>query len=81
MLRPVNANRGKVMIRQEVVAAVYRVARERGELSDDDYVIALSATREELVVAFPDASPEWYDRTVEKNHERFFRFTFGKTVH
>jgi len=65
------------MIRPHMVALILKTIQE--PLSDADYMSVLTASREELMAAFPDQSSTWYDKILGDNAERLARANSGSS--
>jgi hypothetical protein len=57
--------------RSSIIEAIQRIVTTApSPVSDDDYLRAMSVTREELQAAFPNSPEEWYDRILNQNAKR-----------
>ena len=61
------------MIRTDMVCLILGTIGK--PMSNEEYLKVLTATREELVAAFPNESEAWYEVTLEDNAERLARAT------
>jgi hypothetical protein len=61
------------MIRTDMVCLILGTIGK--PMSNEEYLKVLTATREELMAAFPNESEAWYEVTLEDNAERLARAT------
>jgi hypothetical protein len=61
------------MIRTDIVSLILGTIGKPA--SNEDYLKVLTATREELMAAFPNQSEAWYEITLEDSAERLARAT------
>jgi hypothetical protein len=61
------------MIRTDMVRLILGTIGK--PMSNEDYLKVLTATRGELMAAFPNESEAWYEVTLEDNAERLARAT------
>jgi hypothetical protein len=72
------------IVRQSVVDAIRKVADDDGQLSDQDYVDAMTASRDEMRAAFPTWSNACIEDALISNAARIQQLanmTKGNTFH